>query len=405
MSLQKVIDTKKESAQYMVDEITKVIKDFGKRDPGSEGETKAVNYMAGQLEELCDEVKVEPFDVYPASFMGWIFFSVTLMLLSVAFYFIMPLITIVFTIIGLVLMLGQFVFYREMLDKLFKKKTSHNITAVKHPTGEVKRRLFFNGHPDAAFEWTVNNYCGGVAYVAHVLISFVGIVVVFGMAIAAMIVSKSVIAAPTGIMQMLGIINVFFVPFWFLMYWMSNSRVVVDGANDNLTGCYMGIAILKAMKEQGVELENTEVGVIISGSEEAGLRGAKAWCRAHAGEYQDVETLIFAFDTIHEAKHLCVNTKDLNLTVKADPHASDLFFDAAKELNIHCSKGAVPLGATDSAAFNQGGFKATGITGLDHNLQDYYHTRKDTYDNLDIDGLEKCFAVSVKALENFDNGK
>lgn len=81
---------------------------------------------------------------------------------------------------------------------------------------------------------------------------------------------------------------------------MWNEKRVVDGANDNLTGCYMGIAILKALKDEGIELENTEVGVILTGSEEAGLRGSKAWCEAHQGEFQDVPTFIVSYDTIHD---------------------------------------------------------------------------------------------------------
>ena len=197
-----------------------------------------------------------------------------------------------------------------------------------------------------------------------------------------------------------------FVPFIIGLYFMVNYRRVVDGANDNLSGCYMGIAILKALKEEGIEFENTEVGVILTGSEEAGLRGAKAWCAAHKGEFDDVPTFIFSYDTIHDPKYLMTNYRDLNGTVKADKDVSDLFMEAAKELDISCKKGWVPPlgGATDSAAFAQAGFRATGVTGLNHKLEDYYHTRRDTYDNMNEQGLADCFAISVKALEMFDNG-
>lgn len=41
---------------------------------------------------------------------------------------------------------------------------------------------------------------------------------------------------------------------------------------------------------------------------------------------------------------------------------------------------------------------------MNHKLEDYYHTRRDTYDNMNKEGLAGCFAVSVKALEMFDNG-
>ena len=145
---------------------------------------------------------------------------------------------------------------------------------------------------------------------------------------------------------------------------------------------------------------------LLSGSEEAGLRGAKAWCEAHKGEFDDVPTFIFSYDTIHDPKYLMTNYRDLNGTVKADKDVSDLFMEAAKELDIPCKKGWVPPlgGATDSAAFAQAGFRATGVPGLNHKLEDYYHTRRDTYDNMNLTGLADCFAISVKALEMFDNG-
>ena len=190
------------------------------------------------------------------------------------------------------------------------------------------------------------------------------------------------------------------------LFKMWDKKRVVDGANDNLSGCYMGIAILKALQDEGVEFENTEIGVIISGSEEAGLRGSMAWCEAHKGEFDDVPTFIYSYDTIHDPKYLMTNYRDLNATVKADKDVSDLFMEAAKELDIHCLKGMVPPlgGATDSAAFAKGGFRATGITGLNHALEDYYHTRRDTYDNMNLEGLAGCYAVSVKVLEMFNNG-
>ena len=162
----------------------------------------------------------------------------------------------------------------------------------------------------------------------------------------------------------------------------------------------------KLLKEEGIEFENTEIGVVLTGSEECGLRGSKAWCEAHKGEFDDVPTFIYAYDTIYDPKYLMVNYRDLNGTVKADKDVSDLFMEATQELGIHCTKGMVPPlgGATDSAAFAQAGMRATGITGLNHKLESYYHTRRDTYDNMNEKGLADCYAASVKVLEMFDAG-
>lgn len=40
MDLKKIINQKDSAAKYIIDEITRVIKTCGKRDPGSEGEKK-----------------------------------------------------------------------------------------------------------------------------------------------------------------------------------------------------------------------------------------------------------------------------------------------------------------------------------------------------------------------------
>ena len=69
-----------------------------------------------------------------------------------------------------------------------------------------------------------------------------------------------------------------------------------------------------------------------------------------------------------------------------------------------CKKGKVPLmgGGTDSAAFTQGGFRSVGITGLSHKLEDYYHTRRDSFDNLNETGLENCYRATIQLIEDMD---
>ena len=410
MNLQSVIDKKKEAAEYMVSEITHICKDFEKRDPGSKGEQQACEYMADVLKNECgcERADVESFKENPGSFFGWIYFTITFVLAAVAISFFYPLVSIILIVVGLLIVFMQFGLYKKFIDCFFPEKTGHNVTAVKSCKGEVKRRIFFNGHPDAAWEWPVNYKLGGVGFEAHAIICGIG--AVYYLVLSIMLIAKNGLEyvpfdadETLGLLRLIGLV---FVPFLIGLYWMWNENRIVDGANDNLSGCYMGIAILKALKEEGIEFENTEVGVILTGSEEAGLRGAKAWCAAHKGEFDDVPTFIFSYDTIHDPKYLMTNYRDLNGTVKADKDVSDLFMEAAKELDISCKKGWVPPlgGATDSAAFAQAGFRATGVTGLNHKLEDYYHTRRDTYDNMNEQGLADCFAISVKALEMFDNG-
>lgn len=408
MDLGKIIEKKYDAAKYMVKEITHICTKIEKREPGSIGEKKACEYMAKVLKEDCgcERADVEPFKENPRSFLGWLFFTLTFVLAAIVLYFFSPVISVILIVLGLLLALLQFGLYFKTIDKVFPEKTGHNVTAIKKCTGETKRRIIFNGHPDAAWEWPVNYALGGVGFEAHALIGFAGAFYYLILAIIQLVQNGSVGADPSTPLGKAGLIGLIFVPFLIGLYFMVNYRRVVDGANDNLSGCYMGIALLKALKDEGIEFENTELGVVLTGSEEAGLRGAKAWCEAHKDEFSDVPTFIYSYDTIHDPKFLMVNYRDLNGTVKADKDASDLFMEAADELKIQCKKGMVPPlgGATDSAAFAQAGMRAAGITGLNHKLESYYHTRRDSYDNMNLDGLAACFAATVKVLEKFDEG-
>ena len=410
MNLQNLIKNKDKAAQYMIDEITYIIKNFGKRDPGSEGERKACEYMAETLKNDCgcDRVQVESFKENPGSFFGWIYFTITFALISIPLFYVFPLASVLLIVAGLTIMFLQFGLYKKVVDKFFPEKTGTNVTAIKSCKGEVKRRILFNGHPDACWEWPVNYRFGGVAFELHAILCFVGALYYLALSVYRVVtngISFNMVDTSSTLFK-LSLAGLVFVPFMFGLYKMWNKKLVVDGANDNLSGCYMGIALLKALQDEGIEFENTEIGVIISGSEEAGLRGSMAWCEAHKGEFDDVPTFIYSYDTIHDPKYLMANYRDLNATVKVDKDVSDLFMECAEELGIKCTKGMVPPlgGATDSAAFAKAGLRSAGITGLNHALEDYYHTRRDTYDNMNAEGLAGCYAVTVKVLEKFDEG-
>ena len=77
-----LIEKKNESAQYMVDEITHICRDMPKRSPGTEGEKVACEYMANVLKEQCgcENVKLESFKENPGSFLGWLYFTLTMSL-------------------------------------------------------------------------------------------------------------------------------------------------------------------------------------------------------------------------------------------------------------------------------------------------------------------------------------
>ena len=389
----------KSAVDFTLREITHICRDMKKRAPGSDGEREAAEYMAVSLEKDCGcaDVKVETFREHPASFYSYFYFSATLDTLCAVSFFIRPWLSILFGCLALILFLFHFVLYRKPIDPFFPEKESVNITAVRKCSGEVKQRVFLNGHIDAAWEFPLNYRFGGVVFEIPGVMATIGVFFYLALSVFAL-------CGAGGWTRIAGLFGLLFVPFFLLLTITYDPKRVVDGANDNLSGCYIGMAILKEMEKRGITLEHTEFGVILTGSEEAGLRGAKAWTKAHKGEYEDVPTYIISYDTIHDPKHLAVNARDLNSTVKSDPELCEMFLAAAKNAGVPCRRDFVPLfgGSTDSAAFTQGGFRSIGVTGLSHVLEDYYHTRRDSYDNLNEEGLTNCIratAVFIEALE------
>ena len=118
MDLTKIINKKDEAAQYMIDEITHIIKTFDKRDPGSRGERQACQYMAEVLQKDCgcEQADVESFKENPGSFFGWIYFTITFVIVGIALSFFAPILSIILIVVGLAIVLAQFGFYLKLID-------------------------------------------------------------------------------------------------------------------------------------------------------------------------------------------------------------------------------------------------------------------------------------------------
>lgn len=395
-------ERKEQSVDYICGGIENVIKTCGKRDPGSSGERKAQEMMAEELRKYSDNVTVEDFKLNPKSFMGWVPITVTISLISFILYFFMPILTLILLVLAVIPMLSQFVLYKQLIDPLFEEKISCNVMAVKKPKGEVKRRIIFNGHTDAAHEWTLNHKFGGVGFALGFGIAVIGLVYLFAASVISLIINGIGMQTASGASLVLGLIALVFSPFWLVMYKFTNWKVIVDGANDNLTACYMSMVVLKTLSEENIELENTEVWAMLSGSEEAGLRGAKAFAKAHKDDFNDCETIIIPMETLREVNHISIYSKDLNGLVKTDKDVCALLKKAGRSVGIEIPYATVTVGSTDAAAFTQGGFKSACLAALDHNLRDYYHTRRDTYDNLDKDCLGVVYDIVMSTLRIYD---
>ena len=400
-------------ANYAARAIKKLCKEVGPRFSGSEEEKKGIEFMSEELRTCSDEVKVDSFAVHPKAFLGWIPMSGILMIVATAIFFVAQFFeiaalffaTLAIAVFCLFFAVTEFVFYMETLDKFTPKKTSYNTYGVRKASGETKRRIIFAGHADSSMEWRFSYLGGPKLLIATLGGALLGLVYSLGASIFAIVKTQTnpdYISALT--LDILSYIMIFFVLFFITAIFMYDKKRVVEGANDDLTGCFTSIAVLKFMQDNDIRLENTEVVALCTGSEETGLRGAKDFVKKHGEEFSDVETIFIALDTIRDYDFMGVYNKDMSGIVKNDPEVCNLLREAGNIAGLgNLPYLTVSLGATDAAAVSKSKkFKAAAFAAMDPAPARYYHTRLDTHENLDLKAIEAGVGLCLETAFLYD---
>ena len=317
---------------YTVREIKKICKEIGPRPAGSESEKKAQEYIADQMRTAADEVTIEEFKLAPKAFMKFITIAGVFMLIALAFSFAnIPLAAFILTLTAIVCVVAEFLMYKEFYDFLFPKKISHNVIGVRKASGELQKRIIFSGHVDSSFEWSYTHYgtnillfiCGGFA-----VISLIAVCVLTALDAFNAYADGSQADTVCQWIQLAGLLGSA------CAFGFVNFRRCVDGANDNLTGTLSSVAVLKYLKDNDIRFENTEVIALSAGSEESGLRGSKAYMKAHKNDLTDVPTIFVGLETFRDYEDIAIYQRDMSGTVKMDAGVCSLLKKAGKQAGL-----------------------------------------------------------------------
>ena len=274
--------------------------------------------------------------------------------------------------------------------------------ARRKPTGHVKRRIIFCGHTDAANEWTYSLH-GGMKALAPVMSGSIGGLIgicIFNIIWLIYDLAGGLYASRFWLV--IGIIQLVLIPFFIAILFFINWKVVVDGANDNLTADYISIAVLKEMAENDKRYENTEVCCLLTGSEEAGLRGAVAYAKCHEDELKAVETVVISMDTMREIEQLQIYTQGCTGTQKNSNAVGELLYEAGVNCGIEMKETDIYPGAVDAEGFSRYGIDAAGFCGVNHDPKTYYHTRLDTADNMSEECINLSLDICLEAAELYN---
>ena len=403
MNFSEIKKSTAECTEFAVKGITNICNSFGPRPCGSDSEKYAQEQMMKDVEPFCDSVTRETFKVNPKAFMSFVphagacLMGATAINLATAFGKGSKLKALgSAALMGGALsgIVGEFLLYKKMYDPLFKEETSGNVIAVRKAKGETKRRIIISGHSDSAPEWTYTYKLGshGVLAVAGYAVAGLGFTAA---TTAALLAGKKVKKMALG--------QLAFLPAYAGLFKFVNHNNYVDGANDDLTGCYVSAAVMKYLSDNDIRFENTEVVSIMTGGEECGLRGAKAYFEAHPELKNDgVETIFIGLDNIRDGDFMMIYEKDMTGMVKNDKDVCALLKNAGLKQGEDIPVGAIPLGSTDAAAASQAGIKAASLVAMDPAPARYYHTRLDTPDIIIPECIEKVLNITLEAVFDFD---
>ncbi len=400
----------RECSNFAVREIKKVCKEIGPRPAGFDAEKQGQDYVEKLMTPIADEVTRENFTLSPKAFMSWVLVDGALLLVAAALGILtlsglvpqaetaLRIASLVLSVVAIVVLLGEFLFYKKLLDPFFKKAESSNVICKRKASGEVKRRIILGGHMDSAYEWRYT-HLGGAKLVTTIVVGAVlSLLLTLGVAIAGFFAEGN---AATVVMLVLQILAM---PFLVAVMFFVNWKLPVDGANDDLTGVFVSMAALLYLKHNDIRFENTEVIAMSVGAEEEGLRGSKAFGKAHAEEFKNdgIETVFVALDTIRDYEFMGVVTKDMTATVSLDKSACALMKQGAENAGVPVSFTTTPLGSTDAAAIQQAGIKSVAFTAMDPAPARYYHTRADKADILEMKTIEDTLKIVLETVFLFD---
>ena len=394
-------------------EIRRLLELYGPRAPGSDAEHKAQQDMAAQMKPWADSVETEGFPVHRQAFMGFIPFTVLLsMAACVLFWFGYAAIGLGLIALAAIPLILEFVMYKQFVDPLFKAYPSHNVIAVRKAESAAagakpKKRIYLIGHADSQYEWTLNYLLGGTGMKLVLIPAVVGLIAC-GIACAVRLVTLDALGlANQGflywLLRVTGIALFCLFPAMIGFLFFQSRRKSVPGASDNLSGCFVAMSVIREMTRKGVRFPDTEVVVLLTGSEEAGLRGAKAFVRQHRAALLDpeVQTVSIGLDTFRDLKDIAIYDRDMSGTVKHDPRMQKLMHEAGMACGMDLPSASIYIGACDAAAFTQAGIPSTGFAAMDPTPPRYYHTRLDGADMLEPEAIRVAAEITYQTVEIF----
>ncbi len=414
----------REDAQYALDIVKTICAQVGPGLPGTVQERERAGMLKMELQAHlgAENVTVEEFTVAPGAFTGSermsALFILAAVLLNLAAGFLFgrfpagaaaaaAMTAAVFSILPVLLFIFQFIRAGEIIDPLFKQKTSVNVigTLRRPGTQTVKRLLILGGHHDSAWEDTWLRLLGYGFYLASATL-FLGMIAMPVMSIIQLagVISDNAAVVHAGTLGRVMLVYPLAPAILFSFFWHRavKSGGIVPGAVDNLAASALTVAMCRFLVENPASIpEDTEIRFISFGSEEAGLRGSRRYVERHLDVLKRLDARLLNYEMVAHPE-IAILTSDKNGIVGHDPEMVKSVVTAAQRARVPYRLQAASLGtATDAAPFSQAGLKATTLIPFKFPQQfvGFYHQRRDGPEKVTIEPLFNVLKLTLEWIE------
>ncbi len=405
---------------YMYDFIKRICKEVGPRPSATEKEYEGLRLIEDELKSFSDETFKDDFTCHPGAYpKGNVYIALVLILGAYILYLFYPILTIILMVLGILSIFTELLLMKEAVDWLFPKRRSWNVFGKIKPHNETRKIVIIGGHSDSAylFPW-YSKYRAKIVKLTYSAV--IGVIILFLVALFKVIgrgfsldyTTPYVIVGPFS----WAFIDWFYIGavaggLWFYYVFLGYfSKEVVDGANDNLSGVAVALAVGRYLAQNRPTYVEAWVGAF--GCEECGQRGSKAFVKLHGRELQNSYTLIpesiGAGDLIMivEAEDFCFTDHSKPLVKKVEKAARALIEETTSkgEQFTPTIVARQPYADTDAMRFSEKGFDAMAFLGLnkDDHFPEVWHEKADTYTCINKQIIGDVAEIILQFIENLD---
>ena len=176
-----------------------------------------------------------------------------------------------------------------------------------------------------------------------------------------------------------------------------------NGASDNATG--VAAAIETAHKLWAKNLPNLDIELVLTGAEEVGMIGSRAYMKKHYTEFNK-ETYLLNFDTLGKGNLKIITQTGSWSNIVYDNHLIQVAKQVVTELPTlkNVTTGAWHTADFDSVWFQRAGVPAVTLAALDaHGRMPNIHRPTDILSNIDFLPMEKAIILAEKIGEHLNH--